>query len=184
MPALSLMKYCSHCGSPVSLLIPPGDHLPRHVCDACAAVHYNNPKIIAGCIVTWGDRVLICRRAIEPRKGFWTLPAGFMELGESIAEAAMREAREEACVSVELDALYVVANVIHTGQVHMMYRGRMTDEHHAAGPESLETALMHIADIPWKELAFPSVRYTLERFWDDSKRGHFDLHATTFNSGP
>lgn len=175
------MQYCSHCGASVSLRIPTGDNLPRHVCDACSAVHYSNPNIVAGCIVTHGKHVLICKRAIEPRLGYWTLPAGFMEHGESVADAAAREAREEACVEVELDALYAVVDVIHAGQVHMMYRGRMKSGEHGPGPESLETALVLLDDVPWDELAFPSVRFTLERYRSDLQRGSFALHTTVFD---
>lgn len=175
------MQYCSHCGGPVSLRIPVGDNLPRHVCDACSTVHYSNPKIVAGCVVTNDDRILVCKRAIEPRKGYWTLPAGFMEHGESVLEAAAREAREEACVDVQLDALYAVVDVIHAGQVHMMYRGRMKGAAHSPGPESLETALVTVDAIPWDALAFRSVRFTLERFVSDLRNGHFELHTTVFN---
>jgi len=178
------MQYCSHCGSSVSLRVPAGDNLPRHVCDTCATVHYSNPKIVAGCIVMHAGSILICKRAIEPRKGYWTLPAGFMEHGESVLDAAAREAREEACVEVELEALYAVVDVIHAGQVHMMYRGRMKGPEHHPGPESLETALVSIDAIPWDELAFPSVRFTLEKYRSDLKAGSFGLHTAVFDKGP
>ncbi len=163
------------------LRIPEGDNLPRHVCETCSTIHYDNPRIVAGCIVTHDERILLCRRAIEPRKGFWTLPAGFMEHGETIAQAAAREAMEEACADVELDALYAIVDVIHAGQVHMMYRGRLKGGRHEAGPESIETALVSLADIPWDELAFPSVRFTLERFRDDLAAGSFGLHSHVFD---
>lgn len=175
------MRYCSQCGAPVIFRVPEGDNLPRHVCEACNTIHYDNPRIVAGCIVTHGEKVLVCRRAIEPRKGFWTLPAGFMEHGESVAEAAAREAREEACVTVELDALFAIVDVIHAGQVHMMYRGRLVSPAHRPGPESLETALVTLDDVPWDELAFPSVRFTLERFREDVGRNAFRLHSTVFD---
>ena len=175
------MRYCSLCGETVSLRVPVGDNLPRHVCNACSTVHYSNPKIVAGCIVTFGTEILVCKRAIEPRRGYWTLPAGFMEHGESVLGAAAREAREEACVEVELEALYVVADVIHAGQVHMMYRGRMKSSEHRPGPESLETELVPVKRIPWSELAFPSVRFTLEKFRDDQARGEFGFHTTVFD---
>lgn len=161
--------------------VPEGDHLPRHVCEQCTTIHYQNPRIIAGCIVTHGKSVLICRRAIEPRRGFWTLPAGFMENGETVAEAAAREAMEEACATVELDALYAVVDVVHVGQVHMMYRGTLKAGRHQPGPESLETALVSMDEIPWSELAFPSVTFTLECFRDDIARGHFALHSHVFD---
>ncbi|HEX7047567.1 MAG TPA: NUDIX hydrolase [Gammaproteobacteria bacterium] len=175
------MRFCSQCGAPVVLRIPEGDNLPRHVCDSCSTIHYDNPRIVAGCVVTREEKILICRRAIEPRKGFWTLPAGFMEHGETIAEAAAREAMEEACADVELDALYAIVDVIHVGQVHMMYRGRLKGGYHEAGPESIETALVSVTDIPWSELAFPSVRFTLERFREDLAAGGFGLHSHKFD---
>lgn len=171
------MRFCSQCGAPVALRVPPGDNLPRHVCDSCTTVHYSNPKIVAGCIVTSGGRILLCKRAIEPRHGYWTLPAGFMEHGESVREAAAREAREEACVEVELHGLYAMVDVIHVGQVHMMYRGVLRTPDHAPGPESLATALVELDEIPWEELAFPSVRFTLERYCEDVARGEFPLHT-------
>ncbi|HEX6927629.1 MAG TPA: NUDIX hydrolase [Gammaproteobacteria bacterium] len=175
------MRYCSQCGAPVVLRVPEGDNLPRHVCDACSTIHYDNPRIVAGCIVTHDEKILICRRAIEPRKGFWTLPAGFMEHGETVAQAAAREAMEEACADVELDALYAIVDVIHVGQVHMMYRGILKGGRHKPGPESTETALVSIADIPWDELAFPSVRFTLERYREDLETGRFGLHSQVFD---
>ncbi len=165
----------------MTIRVPEGDHLPRHVCGSCAIVHYRNPNVIAGCIVTHDDAVLICRRAIEPRYGYWTLPAGYMELGESVVQAAAREAMEEACADVDLAALYTVVDVIHMGQVHMMYRGTLRGGRHSAGPESLETALVGMDAIPWDELAFPSVRFTLERFREDLASGHFALHSHVFD---
>ena len=161
--------------------VPDGDHLPRYVCDTCTTIHYRNPNIVAGCVVTHDNRLLICRRAIEPRRGYWTLPAGFMEHGESVMQAAAREAREEACADVEQLTLYAVIDVLHVGQVHMMYRGILRNGKHAVGPESLETALVGIDEIPWKDLAFPSVRFTLECFRDDLARGEFGLHTQVFD---
>lgn len=178
------MRYCSQCGSKVVLRVPAGDNLDRHVCEQCNTIHYVNPRIVAGCVVTHADCILICRRAIEPRKGWWTLPAGFLECGETIADGAAREAMEEACAQVELDALYTVVDVVHIGQVHMMYRGRLVSGQHEPGPESLETALVRVDDIPWNELAFPSVTYTLERFREDLERGEFGLHSHCFDFGP
>lgn len=176
------MRYCSQCGSTVTFRVPEGDNLPRHVCDECATIHYDNPRIVAGCIVAHNDRVLICKRAIEPRLGYWTLPAGFMEHGETVADAAAREAREEACVDVDLDGLFAMVDVIHAGQVHMMYRGRLASPQHSPGPESLDTALVRLDDVPWDELAFASVRFTLERYRDDVARGEFGLHTTVFDA--
>lgn len=177
------MNFCAQCGAPVSQRIPEGDHLPRYVCDHCHTVHYQNPKIVAGCLATFGDRLLICRRAIEPRHGYWTLPAGFMELGETVAAAAARETWEEACASVTIGELYTVVNVPQIGQVHMMYRGELDSETHSAGVESLESKLIAPADIPWQSLAFPSVRFTLARYLEDLGRNEFPLHTATVIDG-
>ncbi|MDX1454295.1 MAG: NUDIX hydrolase [Gammaproteobacteria bacterium] len=172
------MQFCSSCGKTVSHRVPDGDNLPRYVCDHCGTVHYQNPRIVAGALVTHEGRILLCERAIEPRYGKWTLPAGFMENGETIEAAAARETWEEARAKVELAALYTIINVPHISQVHMMYRGTMQDGRHEPGPESLKTALLLPDEIPWDELAFPSVRFTLEKFLEDSKGAEFPLHTT------
>src|SRR5713226_9032199 len=119
------MNFCSNCGAPVSRKVPPGDHLPRFVCDACQAIHYENPKIVVGCIPEWEDQILLCRRAIEPKYGLWTVPAGFMEQGETAEQAAAREALEEAQVDVEITSLYAVFSIPHISQVYVIFRGRM-----------------------------------------------------------
>ncbi|XOZ33873.1 NUDIX hydrolase [Halomonadaceae bacterium KBTZ08] len=165
------MQYCSSCGAGVELRIPEGDDRKRHVCQDCGTIHYINPRIVAGTIPVWEDRVLLCRRAIEPRHGFWTLPAGFMENGETTTEAALRETLEEAEARVALDGLYAVFNVPHIDQVHMYFRARLTDGQYGAGPESLETALFRENEIPWGELAFPTVTETLERYFRDRNTG-------------
>ena len=170
------MNFCSHCGAPVSLKIPPGDNLPRHVCDQCGTIHYQNPKVVVGAIATWEDKILMCRRAIEPRYGLWTLPAGFMELGETIAEGAVRETVEEAGARIELQGLFTLLNVVRVGQVHLFYRARLLDTQFAPGPETIEAQLFHEHEIPWDQIAFRTVRETLQRFFDDRRRGHFDLH--------
>ena len=118
------MKYCNQCGNNVTVKVPQGDDRPRHVCDSCKTIHYQNPKIVAGCLPTWGDRVLLCKRAIEPRYGFWTLPAGFMELNETTLEAAARETLEEANARVELQGLYALMNLPHVDQVYLMFRAK------------------------------------------------------------
>jgi len=138
-------------------------------------VHYHNPRIITGCLATHEGAVLLCRRAIEPRKGFWTLPCGFLESGETIAEGAMRETREEACARVELQALYGIIDVPHISQIYMLYRGQLLDPTFAPGTESLETALFAEPDIPWRELAFPVMNLILEHFFAESKTGIFTL---------
>ena len=177
------MKFCSHCGHEVSLITPPGDHLPRFVCPACGAIHYQNPKIVAGCVAEWQGLLLLCKRAIEPRAGFWTLPAGFMENGETTEAAAVRETAEEAMAdAVDLHP-FALVNVPHVDQVHLMFRAVLKDGRHAPGSESLETRLVEEQDIPWAEIAFPSVRFTLERYLEDRRRGSFGFHATTWERG-
>src|SRR5689334_16458465 len=130
------MKFCSNCAHPVVIEVPAGDHLPRYVCHACGVIHYQNPRIIAGCIPQWEDKILICRRAIEPRYGYWTLPAGFMENGETVEHGAAREAHEEALARVEIGSLIAVVNVLRSQQVHMMFRARLINRDFGAGSES------------------------------------------------
>lgn len=172
------MQYCSQCGAPVTHRIPAGDNIPRYICDRCGTIHYQNPRIVAGALALHDGRILLCRRAIEPRHGYWTLPAGFMENNETIEEAAARETMEEALARVTIESLYTVIDVPHISQVHMMYLGSLESPDHEPGPESLETRLVLPQDIPWDELAFPSVRYTLENFVRDRESGEFPLRTT------
>lgn len=171
------MKFCSNCGAPVELRVPAGDNLPRHVCPACDTIHYQNPKMVIGCIAEWEDRILLCRRAIEPRLGLWTLPAGFMENGETVAQAALRETHEEANARVELTAMYSVISVPHVNQVHIFYRGRLLDLGFGPGTESLEVALFAESAIPWKEIAFRTISTTLRHYYADRKAGAYGFHA-------
>ena len=165
------MRFCPDCGARVTLRIPEGDNRERHVCDVCATIHYRNPRIVTGCLVTAGDRVLLCRRAIAPRYGYWTLPGGFMENGETSAAGAVRETWEEARANVELDGLYTLFNLPHINQVYMFYRARLVDDRFAAGPESLEVRLFEVDELPWEELSFPVVRDTL-RWWTEDRLRH------------
>jgi ADP-ribose pyrophosphatase YjhB (NUDIX family) len=158
--------------------VPPGDNLPRWVCDACGEIHYQNPRLVVGSIPEFDGKLLLCRRAIEPRHGLWTLPAGFMELGETTAEGALRETDEEAGAHVELEGLFAVLNVVRVGQVHLFYRARMTDTHLNPGSETLEARLFREDEIPWDELAFRTVRETLTRYFADRKAGQFGIHCT------
>lgn len=167
------MKYCSECGAPVRVGVPQNDDRQRHICDACGMIHYHNPKLIAGCIPVWGEQVLLCRRAIEPCLGLWTLPAGFMELGENLPAAAAREAREEANVDVEIEALHSLFSLPHISQVYVFFRARMIEEHFFPGYESLETRLFTEQEIPWDELAFETVRRALRYFFADRETGEF-----------
>ncbi len=169
------MNYCSHCGAPVALKIPPGDLLPRHVCGACETIHYQNPTIVVGCLPEWDGRLLLCRRAIEPRAGRWTYPAGFMETGETIEEAAVRETWEEAQARVELVSLYGVFSLPHVSQVYVVFRGRLLAPEFGAGSESLDAQLIPPEKIPWDELAFPVIHETLVRYVRDQGQGRFEV---------
>lgn len=171
------MKFCCHCGSPVRSGIPQGDDRSRHMCDACGTVHYINPKVIVGCIPVWGEQILLCRRAIEPRVGFWTLPAGFMEMGENLQTAASREAMEEANVQVEIESLYNVFSLPHISQVYVFFRAKMVEERFSPGYESLETRLFLEEDIPWGELAFETVRRSLAYFFADRENGAYVMRV-------
>jgi ADP-ribose pyrophosphatase YjhB (NUDIX family) len=171
------INYCCSCAAPVSLRMPPGDSLLRHVCDACGAIHYRNPRMVVGALPVWDDKILLCRRAIEPRHGCWTLPAGFMENQETVSAAALRETREEACARVELDAMYTMISVPHISQVHVIFRARLLDLDFAAGEETLEVALFDEADIPWDNIAFRTVAMTLRHFFADRRHGNFGLHV-------
>jgi ADP-ribose pyrophosphatase YjhB (NUDIX family) len=173
------MKFCSQCASPVAVRIPDGDTLERHVCDACGQIHYQNPKIIAGCIPHWQGQILLCRRAIEPRHGLWTIPAGFMENGETIEQAAMRETYEEACARVEISGLYAIFNIPHVSQVYMIFRAELLDGEFSPGIESLETALFSEKEIPWSDMAFPVVVQSLQRFFADRPGDHFPPFVDT-----
>ncbi|HRH74695.1 MAG TPA: NUDIX hydrolase [Zoogloea sp.] len=173
------MNYCSQCGAQVSLKIPAGDSLPRHVCDQCGTIHYQNPKVVVGALVQWEDSILMCRRAIEPRYGYWTLPAGFMENNETCGGAALRETFEEAGARIALGPMFSFVDLPHISQIHIIYRANLLDLDFKAGDESLEVALMAEEDIPWSEIAFRSIDYTLKCFFEDRKRGQYDLHTTS-----
>ncbi len=165
------MNFCSECAHPVSLAIPTGDNRPRYVCSHCGTIHYQNPKMVLGTIPVWdqdGDmRIMLCKRAIEPRHGLWTLPAGFMENNETTAEAAMRETVEEAGANIEVHELFSLLNVPHVHQVHMFYRATLLDLDYAAGIETLEVRMFAPQDIPWDQIAFQTVAYTLKFFLED-----------------
>ena len=171
------MKFCNQCGSKVQLRTPSGDHLARFICGTCQTIHYQNPKIVAGSIPVWDDRVLLCRRAIEPRKDFWTLPAGFMENGESSLDAAIRETWEEANAKINHIQLFGIFSLPHISQVYLMFVGELADGKAEAGVESSEVALFDEADIPWQELAFPVIKESLILFFEDRKHGHYRTHV-------
>ena len=171
------MKYCSSCGAQVALRIPSGDSLPRFICTACHTIHYENPKMVVGSIPAWEDKILMCRRAIEPRYGFWTLPAGFMENHESTEQAAVRETQEEAHAEIEIGPLYTVWSIPHISQVHLFFRSRLLNLDFKAGSESLEVALFREAEMPWEQLAFASVRDTLKLYFNDTRAGAYGFHS-------
>jgi len=175
------MKFCPQCGSAINIAVPEGDNRERHVCSACDSIHYQNPRIIAGCIPVWEDKVLLCKRAINPRKGYWTLPAGFMELGETTEQAAVRETLEEAEAVVQTDELYAVFNLPHINQVYMMYRSALLKPEFSSGIESLEVRLFAEHEIPWDELAFETMRMSLEYFFTDRQAGAYIFRSTDIN---
>jgi ADP-ribose pyrophosphatase YjhB (NUDIX family) len=171
------MNFCSNCGAKIVVRVPEGDTLPRHVCDTCGTIHYRNPLMVVGAIPEWHDQVLLCKRAIEPRLGMWTLPAGFMELGESVAQGAIRETLEEANARVELGELFTMLSVPHVNQVHAFYRARLLDLDFGPGTESLEVALFREDQIPWKNLAFRTISTTLKHYYADRRQGTYRLHT-------
>ena len=170
------MKYCPQCGEPIRLLVPAGDDRERHVCSSCGTVHYQNPKIVTGCLAVHAERVLLCKRAIAPRAGLWTLPAGFLENGETTMEGAIRETLEEARARVAVHGLYTIFNLPHISQIYMFFRADLTDLDFGAGAESTDVQLFEEHEIPWGELAFPVVKDTLEHYFRDRRAGIFPVH--------
>jgi ADP-ribose pyrophosphatase YjhB (NUDIX family) len=173
----TLMNFCSNCGNPVVLKVPEGDFLPRHVCADCGIIHYQNPKLVVGSVPEYQGRILICKRGIEPRLGYWTIPAGFMENDETLEAGAAREAREEACIDVEIGSLLLVANVTHARQVHVFFRSRMRTPDFAVTHESLEVRLVDESEIPWGDLAFPSTEAALRHYVTDRASGEERHHV-------
>ncbi|MBI1943791.1 MAG: NUDIX hydrolase [Betaproteobacteria bacterium] len=171
------MKYCPNCASPLARRVPPGDSLPRWLCDACGSIHYENPRLVVGTVPEWEGRLLLCRRAIEPRYGYWTLPAGFMENDETAGDAALRETVEEAGAHIELAPPFSLISVPRVNQVHLFYRARLIDLEFKPGAETLEVALFEEAQLPWKEIAFRTVGQTLRHWFGDRGRGAFGFHS-------
>jgi ADP-ribose pyrophosphatase YjhB (NUDIX family) len=171
------IKHCRVCGAATSYQVPADDNRDRAVCGRCGEIHYENPINVVGTVPVWEQRVLLCRRNIEPRFGLWTLPAGFLELGESTADGAVRETVEEAGAHIELQGLFTVLNVVRAGQLHLFYLARMLDASLAPGPETIEARLFGEHEVPWDELAFRTVRQTLEHYFHDRRSGHFGVHA-------
>ena len=171
------MNYCNQCGNTVVLEIPEGDNLPRHVCHQCNTIHYQNPKVVTGTLPVWQDKVLLCKRAIEPRLGAWTLPAGFMENNETLEQAANRETVEEANANIKIDGLYTVFSLPHISQIYVMYRAELLDLNFSAGIESLEVKLFSEDEIPWENLAFKTIVQTLKYYFEDRKKNHFPIYS-------
>lgn len=179
------MKFCSHCGSgEVEQKVPEGDNRLRYCCVDCDAVFYENPKIVTGCIAQWQGKILLCKRAIEPRLGTWTLPAGFMENHETVQEAAARETFEEATANISNLNLYTIYNLPHISQVYMIFRADVDDGSAKPGLESLETEFVDEQNIPWHDLAFPVIHETLELYFADRKKGDFNLHTGEIRRKP
>ncbi|MDD5030289.1 MAG: NUDIX hydrolase [Rhodoferax sp.] len=172
------IQHCKNCGAAVQYRVPDdGDTHQRAVCPACHTIHYENPLNVVGTIPVWGDQVLLCQRAIEPRLGKWTLPAGFMELDETVAEGAARETLEEAGAQFEMGQFFSLVNVPRVGQVHLFYRATLLSDQFNPGFETLQARLFAEADIPWDEIAFKTVGETLKRFFADRRAGHFSVHV-------
>jgi ADP-ribose pyrophosphatase YjhB (NUDIX family) len=171
------VRFCPQCGQPTSLRVPAGDNRMRSCCDHCGTVHYVNPRPVVGTIPVWGEQVLLCKRAIEPRYGKWTLPAGFMEVGETTGEGAIRETVEEAGARIELGPLFSMIDVPHVQQVHIFFRADLIDTAFGPGDESLEVRLFYEQEIPWDEVAFRTVSTTLRLYFADRARGEFGTHT-------
>ena len=179
------LKHCRVCGTAVVYRLPDdGDTKERAVCPACNTVHYDNPLNVVGTVPVWGESgelVLLCKRNIEPRRGKWTLPAGFMEMGETTTQGAARETDEEAGAAYEMQGLFSVMNVVRVGQVHFYYRARLLNTDFNPGHETIETRLFTESEIPWEELAFQTVRETLKCYFDDRRKGSFGIHVMDVN---
>jgi len=173
------MNFCKNCGAQVKQGVPPGDDRPRYICDVCHTVHYENPKMVVGCIPEWNDKILLCRRAIEPRYGLWTLPAGYLENGETLSEGVKRETLEEAGARIKVITLYTIFNLVHISQVYLIFRAHLLDLNFKPGKESLEVKLFSENEISWDEMAFMAIKETLKLYFKDRPSGQFPLHMGT-----
>jgi ADP-ribose pyrophosphatase YjhB (NUDIX family) len=170
------MNYCSNCGDTVKYSVPPGDDRPRYLCESCGIIHYQNPKMVVGCIPEKNGKILLCRRAIEPRSGKWTLPAGYLENGETVAQGAIREAFEEARANIEILAPYALFNICYVNQVYLMFRARLIGNNFKAGSESTDVRLFSETEIPWNQIAFTVIEETLRHYFKDHPTGLFPFH--------
>lgn len=169
------MKFCSSCGALITHKIPDGDNRLRYVCESCGEIHYQNPKVIAGILPTYKAKVLLCKRSIQPRVGYWTLPAGFLENGESSLEGAIRECSEEANTQVRDPSIYAIFDIPQINQIYIFYRAEMPEAIFSPSTESSDVALFSEEDIPWSELAFPMVEALLDHYFEDRKSGIFEV---------
>jgi len=174
------MNFCSKCGAPVALSEVPGDSIKRFVCSVCNTIHYTNPNMVVGAMIYWEDRVLLCKRAIEPRYGYWNLPAGYLENGEKSHEGAIRETIEEAGAEIVIEGVHAVYNLPQANQVYIHFLAQLKDGSFSNGPESLETKLFLEEEIPWEEMAFSSSYFALKRFFEDRKKGVRQTHLGNF----
>ncbi len=167
------MNYCSDCGQPVNLMIPADDHRPRYVCHSCGVIHYQNPKLVVGCIPEWENKILLCRRDIEPKKDKWTLPAGYLENGETVENGAVRETMEETGAAVTGVAPYLLFDIPHINQLYLMFHSRLVKPEYHVTPESSELKLFDEKEIPWDEIAFKVIEKTLEQYFKDRQTGRY-----------
>ena len=174
-------NYCSKCASPITVKIPEGDNRYRAVCDKCGTIFYENPKVVSGCLLTWKDKILLCKRATEPRSGFWTLPAGFLENYETVEGGALRETMEEAGAKTKQIQLFLMCNLPHISQIYMMYHGELLDGKFSAGIESEEVRLFGENEIPWNDIAFTVIERTIRLYFKDKKEGSFGIHFDTID---
>ena len=178
------MNYCPECGARVELRIPEGEDRPRHVCPACATIHYQNPKLVVGSLPVSGERILLCRRAIDPRRNSWTLPAGWLENGETVTACALRETCEEAWATVTDLQAYTLVNLPHINQLYLILRARLVNQDFRPGPESLEVRLFSLTEIPWDNLAFSAIEQTLRLYCQDQLRGEFPFRILDDEPSP
>ena len=176
-----IQKFCIVCGSPVEFKIPDDDNKERAVCTVCGHIHYQNPKVVSGCILEWEDKIVLCKRATEPRSGYWTLPAGFLENNETVAEGALRETFEEANAKSDSINLFFMCDLRHISQIYMMYHGKLLDGKYSPGPESEEVELFSESEIPWDDIAFTVIEKTLRLYYEDKKKGNFSIHFDTID---
>tara|TARA_Y100000389_G_C17451428_1_gene515090 strand:- start:2057 stop:2614 length:558 start_codon:yes stop_codon:yes gene_type:complete len=176
-----IQKFCAYCGSSTTFKVPDGDNKERAVCGECNTIFYENPKVVSGCILEWKDKILLCKRATEPRSGYWTLPAGFLENNETVEEGALRETFEEANAKSNKIKLFFMCDLRHISQIYMMYLGQLTDGKYSAGPESEEVQLFSEEEIPWNDIAFTVIEKTLKLYYQDKKKGNYTIHFDTID---